>query len=123
MNRIDWERWAPLSGIVFVALIVVTFFVPTASPPGIDDPASDVVAWFDKHETALLTSRFISGLALVFFVWFLVGAPRMRATASSRRPGCTASSVSWPSSSLVLVTSVLLLTQQEQAAPRAAPAM
>ncbi|HWQ24934.1 MAG TPA: hypothetical protein VNK94_12575 [Gaiellaceae bacterium] len=71
MRRIDWDRWAPLTGIVFVALIVVTFFVPTASPPSADDPAADVVAWFDKHETALLTSGFLSGLALVFFVWFL----------------------------------------------------
>ncbi|HXG76552.1 MAG TPA: hypothetical protein VNJ53_08280 [Gaiellaceae bacterium] len=71
MRRIDWDRWAPLTGIVFVALIVVTFFVPAASPPSAEDPASDVVAWFADHETALLTSGYLSGLALVFFVWFL----------------------------------------------------
>jgi len=71
MSRIDWDRWAPLTGIVFVALIVVTFFVPAASPPSAGDPASDVVAWFDEHETALLTSGYLSGLALIFFVWFL----------------------------------------------------
>jgi len=28
MSRIDWDRWAPLTGIVFVALVVVTFFLP-----------------------------------------------------------------------------------------------
>jgi hypothetical protein len=71
MRRIDWDRWAPLTGIVFVALIVVTFFLPAASPPAADDPAADVVAWFDEHETALLTKGYLSGLALVFFVWFL----------------------------------------------------
>lgn len=71
MSRIDWDRWAPLTGIIFVGLLVVTFFLPTASPPSADDPASDVVAWFDDHETALLTSSYIGGLALIFFVWFL----------------------------------------------------
>lgn len=90
MSGIDWDRWAPLSGIVFVALIVVTFFLPTATPPALDDPASEVVAWFEEHETALLANGYISGLAFVFFVWFLASLYRRLRDGGEARLGVVA---------------------------------
>jgi hypothetical protein len=66
-----WDRWAPVSGAVFVALIVVTFFLPTESPPGIGDSAQTVVSWFADHRTALLASGYLSGLAIAAFLVFL----------------------------------------------------
>jgi len=74
-----WERWAPLSGVVFVALIIPTFFLPAKSPPGADDPAADWAAFVQDHRSALLASMCFSGVAVVAFVCFLgVVASRVR---------------------------------------------
>lgn len=71
MTRMKWDQWAPVSGVVFVGLIVATFFLPTASPPDTNDSAQTVVSWFTDHRTALLTSGYLSGLAIVAFAVFL----------------------------------------------------
>lgn len=109
MSRIDWDRWAPLTGIVFVALVVVTFFLPAASPPTLDDPASDVVAWFEEHETALLANGYISGLALVFFVWFLASLYRRLRDGGEARLGVVALG-----GGLVLATFALVAVSLQQ---------
>ncbi|HLE98607.1 MAG TPA: hypothetical protein VI540_01830 [Gaiellaceae bacterium] len=109
MSRIDWDRWAPLTGIVFVALVVVTFFLPAASPPTLDDPASDVVAWFEEHETALLANGYISGLALVFLVWFLASLYRRLRDGGEARLGVVALG-----GGLVLATFALIAVSLQQ---------
>lgn len=70
MDRAKWDRWAPGAGILGVALIIVTFFLPAKSPPAIDDPASTVAAFFTDNRSALLTSAFLGGLALIALTWF-----------------------------------------------------
>lgn len=70
MDRARWDRWAPGAGIVGVALTIATFFFPAKSPPGVDDPATTVAAFFTDNRSALLTSAFLSGLAIIAFTWF-----------------------------------------------------
>jgi hypothetical protein len=66
-----WERWAPLSGIVFVGLTLPTLFLPPKSPPAAGDPAADWASFVQDHRSALLTSMCLSGLAVIAYLVFL----------------------------------------------------
>jgi hypothetical protein len=80
MKTAGWERWAPLSGIVFVGLVIPTLFLPAKAPPGAGDPASDWASFLQDHRTAYLVSMCFSGLAVVAFIFFLASlATRLRA--------------------------------------------
>ena len=86
MARVDWDRWAAGSGVVFVVLLLISsFLLTTASPPSSGDPAQQYVAFLTDHRTAYLVRGYLTGLALVFFVWFLVSwTVRMRAGGEPR---------------------------------------
>jgi hypothetical protein len=71
MNKTTWDRWAPLNGIIFIGLIVGTFFLPPKSPPTVADSPAEWAAHLQDHRTALLISSYLTGLALVFFLFFL----------------------------------------------------
>ena len=80
MRTAGWERWAPLSGIVFVCLVIPTLFLPAKSPPGADDPAAEWASFVQDHRSAYLISMCFSGLAVVAFIFFLASlATRLRA--------------------------------------------
>ncbi|MEX2647304.1 MAG: hypothetical protein WD249_13670 [Gaiellaceae bacterium] len=70
MDRAKWDRWAPGAGILGVALIIVTFFLPAKSPPKVGDEAAMVAAFFTDNRSELLTSAFLSGLAIIALTWF-----------------------------------------------------
>jgi len=71
MGRWTAERWAAASGIAFVAAIVVSILLPGESPPDYNDKASSIVSFLNGNHTALAWSALFSGLAIVFFLWFL----------------------------------------------------
>lgn len=71
MRTAFWERWAPLSGIIFVGLIIPTFFLPAKSPPGADDAAETWASFVQDHRSALLVSMCFSGTAVAAFLVFL----------------------------------------------------
>ena len=80
MRTAGWERWAPLSGIIFVGLTVPTLFLPPKSPPGAGAPAAEWASFVQDHRSALLVSVCLSGLAVVAFMFFLGSlATRLRA--------------------------------------------
>lgn len=80
MKTFGWERWAPLSGIVFVCLTIPTLFMPAKSPPGADDPPAQWVAFVQDHRSAYLAAMCFSGLAVVAFIVYLATvATRLRA--------------------------------------------
>jgi hypothetical protein len=56
VNTRGWERWAALSGILFVALTIPTLFLPPTSPPAAGDPAEQWMSFVRDHRSALLTS-------------------------------------------------------------------
>jgi hypothetical protein len=69
MGRWSADRLAATSGIAFVALFIVSFFVAT-KPPDSSDPNSQWVAYFLHHHRATLISAVLLGAAIMFFVWF-----------------------------------------------------
>lgn len=80
MRTAGWERWAPLSGIVFVGLVIPTLFLPAKSPPSASDPAAKWASFVQDHRSAYLVSMCFSGLAVVAFLVFLASlATRLRA--------------------------------------------
>src|SRR3954452_12188235 len=80
MNPAGWERWAPLSGIVFFLLTIPTLFLPAKAPPNAEDPAAKWAAFVQDHRTAYLVAMCLSGLAVVAFLVFLASlATRLRA--------------------------------------------
>jgi hypothetical protein len=80
MKSAGWERWAPVSGIVFFLLTIPTLFLPAKAPPGADDPASKWAAFVQGHRSAYLLAMCLSGLAVIGFLFFLGSlATRLRA--------------------------------------------
>jgi hypothetical protein len=63
------ERIATATGVAFVALAVVAFFIP-GRPPTTDESSEEILAWFADKDTALLWQGFLFGLSGVFFLWF-----------------------------------------------------
>jgi hypothetical protein len=67
---IDWERWARGAGIAFVVFAVLAFVVG-GEPPGVGDPAEDVVSYYDGDRGQVLVSSFFFAVALGFWIWFV----------------------------------------------------
>ena len=69
MNTRGLERFAPLTGAVFVVLIVVAIVVGGETPDNKDSTES-IVRFWDDDETAQIWSAIIGAWSLVFFMWF-----------------------------------------------------
>lgn len=66
-----WERNAPLTGVVAVALwIVGTFLLEKDDRPEGKDTAA-FVAWVEKNDTAIITGAIIFGFGVLLFLWML----------------------------------------------------
>ena len=63
------RRLAPLSGIVFAALLVVTFATP--STPGVHDTGAQVINHYNDHHSAHLIGDLTGGVGVVFFLFFV----------------------------------------------------
>ncbi len=63
------RRLAPLSGIVFAALLVVTFSSPNT--PGVHDTGVQVINHYKDHHSAHLISDLAGGVGVVFFLFFI----------------------------------------------------
>jgi hypothetical protein len=71
MKSAGWERWAPLSGIVFFGLTLSTLFLPPKAPPSAGDSAVKWAAFVQDHRSAYLLSMCLSGLAVFAFLFYL----------------------------------------------------
>ncbi len=63
------RRLAPLTGIVFAALLLVTFFF-SPSAPSQHDNGAQVIAHFRLHHSAIMIGNFCGALAVIFFIFF-----------------------------------------------------
>jgi hypothetical protein len=63
------RRLAPLTGIVFAALLVVTFITP--STPDVHDTGVQVINHYQQHHGAHLLGDLTGGVAVVFFLFFI----------------------------------------------------
>lgn len=64
-----WSRWAPLCGVVFVGLLVVSFAL-SGSTPGVKDSGAKVVSYYSAHRGNQQASGFLAMYAVVFFLFF-----------------------------------------------------
>jgi hypothetical protein len=64
------ERFAPLAGIVFVALLILSFVIG-GDPPDVDESTTEVAQFWADDEDAQIASAVIGALAVVFLLWFL----------------------------------------------------
>ena len=69
MSRSTLERLAPLTGIVFVALLVISLIVG-GDPPDADESTEEVVAFWTEEDSGQIASAIIGAWAAVFLVWF-----------------------------------------------------
>ncbi len=64
------RRLAPLTGIPFALLLLVTFFF-TPSSPSEHDSGAQVIAHYRLHHGAAFLGAFCGALAVIFFVFFV----------------------------------------------------
>ena len=64
-----WERWVPITGILFVAAYVVAFVV-VGEQPKADEGAAAIRDYF-ADDGAILTGTYIFGIALVLFLSYV----------------------------------------------------
>ena len=65
-----WTRLAPLTGVVFVALIVIGPIVLSGSTPGSDESGVKVLQFYKDHQNAQRIANIVGALGVVFFVFF-----------------------------------------------------
>lgn len=70
MNRSTLERLAPLTGLVFVGLILVTIFGFGNNEPDATDSTQKVVAYWHNHHDKEMFGALIGTVAVVSLVWF-----------------------------------------------------
>lgn len=63
------RRLAPLTGIVFAVLLVVTFASP--STPSVHDTGVQVINHYKDHKNAHLIGDLAGGLGVIFFLFFI----------------------------------------------------
>jgi hypothetical protein len=79
------ERYAPLTGVVFI-LLVVAAFVFGSEPPDADDPIAKVVKHWSENDSEHRASAVLIALSTPFLLWF-GGALRAVSTALEGVPG------------------------------------
>jgi hypothetical protein len=67
VRRLDQAE--PLTGFVFLALLILSFVVG-GSPPDPGDPTEKVVRFWQDHDEVQIAASLLAGFAAVFLVWF-----------------------------------------------------
>ena len=79
------KRLAPLSGLVFVVLVVVGFIPVGGETPDVNDSASKVVSFWTQHHDKEVVAALLVGLGAIFLAIF-VATLRERAHATGESP-------------------------------------
>lgn len=70
MTTVNWERWAPLTGVGFVVMFIVSFIV-YGEPPKVNDSAEEIASFFDGDRGRVLTAMILFGIAFMLLVVFI----------------------------------------------------
>jgi hypothetical protein len=65
----QWERRAPLIGVAFVVVLVISFIL-SGETPDADDSGKKVLAYYNDHDTRELVSGILGAYAVVLFLFF-----------------------------------------------------
>ena len=72
MDRATWDRRAPLAGACFAVLAAICFFLlPISSAPKASDSGATYLNYIAMHHHALLWRGYLTGIAFLFFIWFI----------------------------------------------------
>ncbi|MDQ4082347.1 MAG: hypothetical protein M3123_05600 [Actinomycetota bacterium] len=71
MDRVNWDRWAPASGIVSALLFIAGFAITGIDAPGLGETAIDVASFFEDNRRRVLIAAVLFGLSTVSLLWFL----------------------------------------------------
>jgi hypothetical protein len=85
----QFERFAPLTGVLAVVLWVVGLVVMDSDLPADTASGTEIAAWFDQKSGAILLAMTLFGVGSAAFVWFLgtVAARLRSANGDARLPG------------------------------------
>ncbi len=84
MLRWNWDRIAAASGIAFVVLAIAAALVG-GPPPNATDSATKVADYYRDYRSGLLIGSYLSGLAIVVFIWFAAALARRIWAAGEQR--------------------------------------
>jgi hypothetical protein len=70
MERRGLERFAPLTGVIFVALLVPVFFLG-GEPPDADEKLPKVLDFWKDNDTELMIGAGLAAISAVFLLWFV----------------------------------------------------
>jgi hypothetical protein len=70
VQQSNWERLAPLTGVIFVGLAVATFAIG-GSTPGHHDTVQQVQTFYGKHHDKHMILPFVLALSLPFLLFFV----------------------------------------------------
>lgn len=66
------SRFAPLSGVAFVVLLLVHAGIAVGGLPAVDAPADDVVRYVTDKQSEIQVGAYLQGLAMIAVLWFYV---------------------------------------------------
>jgi hypothetical protein len=67
----SWARYAPLSGLLFVVLVVASILVGGFDSVGTDDSTQEVIDYWTDNDGQQVASAILGALSMVPFLWFL----------------------------------------------------
>jgi hypothetical protein len=110
----NWERLGAVSGILFFAAVIASFFTPDT--PDADDPTTEIVSSIADDRTAHLVSAYLTGIAALFFLVF-VGAlwSRLRGAEADRGPSILVALGGLGTALMILVANGVFLALVEAA--------
>ena len=98
--RRKWDWLAPLTGVLFVALVIVGFEI-AGEPPDADEPVREIVAFYVDNKDSVRIGVLLAGLASVLLVLF--GAILRRALRAAEGPAGVLSAVVLVGSAIMAV--------------------
>lgn len=75
MAKRDWQRFAPLTGLLFVILTVVSFLIE-GEPPDNDAPGREIVEFYTDNEGRVIVGAILASLAAVSLIFFAANVRR-----------------------------------------------
>src|SRR4029077_20986616 len=69
MSSSRWERFAPLTCVVFFVLLAISFAL-SGSTPDTNTSTADTVSYWSSHDSRQIASAIIGTFSVIFFIWF-----------------------------------------------------
>lgn len=73
----DRYWWAPLLGVLFIAVAIASFIIAGEDPPDLDEGAQAAVDYYVEDKDSIVAGSLVQGVATILFLFF-VGVVRSR---------------------------------------------